>query len=190
LEPEFPVGLPPRKHFRWRDHETTCRRCVKIAASRTLSSHREAAGDAQPMRGSCRGDLGETRASQGHDSPCPAARPARARARPRASAANPPIASGRRDSRFPSRDLGGDLRRGDGCRVAPLLRSKKFRYSGRLGVLRSALSELRGQHRSHGSGSISDAKNASTEVVFDSLSLGGRSASDAANEHPRTRARN
>lgn len=80
------------------------------------------------------------------------------------------------------------LRRGDGCRVGRLLRSKKFRYSGRLGVLRSALCELLGQHRSHGSGSIIDAKNASTEVVFEPLCVGTRSASDAANAHPQRRA--
>ena len=51
-----------------------------------------------------------------------------------------------------------------GAAMAPLLRSKKFRYSGRLGGRRSALEKLLGQHRSQGFRVIDDAENARTGV--------------------------
>jgi len=99
-----------------------------------------------------RGDRGETRASRWARFPGEAERRAAALPPRRRRGCDRPTTRVGCDSRCPRWHLRGDLRRGDGCRGTRLLRSKKFRYSGRLGLLRSALSELLEQHRSHGPG--------------------------------------
>jgi len=71
-------------------------------------------------------------------------------------------------SRWLTADLGCDLRHGDGCVGTPLLPSKKFRYSGRLGGLRSTLARQAGRHRSQGFRVIGDAEGGSSGVAFES----------------------